>query len=320
MGSPPIELTVAASEDDLRLDKFVRQKIPGLSGGSVRRLLERKLVLVEGKSRPKGFRVAPGQQVLVAVATRDERPTPQPELDLHVIAEGPDLLVLNKAAGLPCHPLVPGETDTVANALAARFPECVEASAQARECGLVHRLDWSTSGLLLAARNPNTYGRLRGMFSSGQVLKQYLALVQGIVEEPGSVNSFLRTMPGDRSRMQVVGMNVLNKGGREAETDYAPVERLEQRGLTLVRATCRTGRRHQVRAHLAHAGYPLVGDDKYGGPEVEGLEGAYLHAARIELLPSHTIYEAPLPRVRLEVLRRLGGARPVAVDSGSGSR
>jgi 23S rRNA pseudouridine1911/1915/1917 synthase len=286
----------------------------------VRRLLERKQVLVEGKSRPKGFRVAPGQQVLVAVAARDERPVPQPELDLHVIAEGPDLLVLNKAAGLPCHPLVPGETDTVANALAARFPECVEASAQARECGLVHRLDWCTSGLLLAARNPTTYGRLRGMFSSGQVLKQYLALVEGIVDQPGTVSSFLRTMPGDRTRMQVVSADMLDKGSREAETDYAPLERLEERGLTLVKVTCRTGRRHQVRAHLAHAGHPLLGDDKYGGPSAEGVEGAFLHAARIELLPGGVTYEAPLPRARLEVLRRLGGGQPVVVDSRSGSR
>jgi 23S rRNA pseudouridine1911/1915/1917 synthase len=320
MGRTPIELRVGAAEAELRLDKFVSLRIPGISRGSVRRLLERGQVLVEGRRRPKGFRVAPGQQVLVATATRDERPVPQPELELHVVAEGPDLLVLNKPAGIPCHPLVPGETDTVANALAARYPECVEASAQARECGLVHRLDWSTSGLLLAARNPNTYGRLRGMFSSRQVLKHYLALVAGRVEGPGTVRSFLRTMPGDRTRMQVVSSDVLDKGGREAETDYRPLEHLTERELTLVRASCRTGRRHQVRAHLAHVGHPLLGDARYGGPAHPGVEGAFLHAARLELLPSNVTYEAPLPRQRLEVLRALGGARPVEVDRGSTSR
>jgi 23S rRNA pseudouridine1911/1915/1917 synthase len=310
VGSTPIELRVGAAEAEMRLEKFVCLRIPGISRGSVRRLLERGQVLVEGKRRPKGFCVAAGQQVLVASAARDERPAPQSELELHVVAEGPDLLVLNKPAGMPCHPLVPGETDTVANAIAARFPECVEASAQARECGLVHRLDWSTSGLLLAARNPNTYGRLRGMFSSGKVLKRYLAVVAGRVQGPGTVRSFLRTMPGDRTRMQVVAPDVLNKGGREAETDYAPLERLEGE-LTLVKVSCRTGKRHQVRAHLAHVGHPLLGDERYGGPPHPGLEGAFLHASRIELLPSHVTYEAPLPRQRLELLRRLGGARPV---------
>jgi 23S rRNA pseudouridine1911/1915/1917 synthase len=307
-GKTPIELLVGPDEAGLRLELFVRARIPGISRGSIRRLLERGQVLVEGRREPKGFRVSEGQQVLVAVASRDERPVPQPELELDLVEVLDDLVVINKPAGVSCHPLVPGETDTVANALAARFPECVIASPQLREGGLVHRLDWSTSGVLLAARDQRSYGRWRGLFSSHQVLKRYLALVSGAVEEAGEIRSLVRTLPGDPTRMEVVYPNQPDHGGKQAETSYRPLEDLGP--YTLIEVSCRTGLRHQVRVHLAHVGHPLLGDDTYGGPSMEGVEGAVLHArsvrARIE--DEETEFRAPLPPEREQLLTRLGAS------------
>lgn len=308
-GKTPIELIVKPDEAGLRLELLVRARIPGISRGSIRRLLERGQVLVEGRRQPKGFRVSEGQQVLVAVAARDERPVPQPEIELDLLDLLDDLVVLNKPAGISCHPLVPGETDTVANALAARFPECVTASAQLREGGLVHRLDWSTSGVLMAARNPKSYGHWRGLFSSHQVLKRYLALVSGAVEQAGEVRSLVRTMPGDYTRMQVVYPNQPDHGGKQAETMYRPLERLGP--YTLIEVSCRTGLRHQVRVHLAHVGHPLLGDDKYGGPSMEGVAGAVLHARSVLAqvkLDEETEFKAPLPPEREQLLRRLGAS------------
>jgi 23S rRNA pseudouridine1911/1915/1917 synthase len=310
-GRHPIVLVVNAEEDGVRLDQFVVRRM-GISRGSVRRLLEQKLVLVEGRPEAKGRRLTQGQQVVVAAVARSERPVAQPEMALDVLVERDDLVVINKQAGIPCHPLVPGETDTVANAIAARFPECLEASPQAREGGLVHRLDWSTSGVLVAARTSEAYGRLRGAFSGGRTLKHYLALVEGEVAEAGRVRSEIRTVPGDRTRMEVVFPADAPRGSREAETFFEPLEQLGQR--TLVHITCCTGHRHQVRLHLAHAGHPLVGDDHYGGLPLDGVEGAFLHAARLTLLDEDARFEAPLPPQRAILLRDLGSSRLTAPE------
>jgi len=303
-GSMPIELTVGAEEIDLRLEQLVRRRIPGISRRSVQRLLDRGLILVDGRQEPKGLRLQPGQQVVIAAIARSEQPVPQPELPLELIAELPALLVINKPVGIPCHPLVPGETDTVANALLARFPECAAASPHAREAGLVHRLDHSTSGVLLAARTPQAYGRFRGYFSSGQVQKRYLALVAGAVEEPGKVERRLRTMPGDGRRMVA-----LESDGQEACTVYRPVARLGEQ--TLVELEARTGRRHQIRAHLAHIGHPLVGDLLYGGPPLEGVEGAFLHAVEVVLEVDGLAFRAPMPADRVAVLQQLSAEQAI---------
>lgn len=309
-GSLPIELTVTPAERDLRLDQLVRQRLPGISRGSVERLLERGLILVDGRREGKGHRLRPGQQVVVAAVARSERPLPQPELPLELLAVTPALVAINKAAGFPCHPLVPGETDTVANALVARFPECVSASPHAREAGLVHRLDHSTSGVLLAARSPQAYGRLRGFFSSGQVQKRYLALCAGVVDGPGVVERRLATMPGDGRRMAVLESGM----GQNARTAYRPLVRLDQVTLVAIEAT--TGRRHQVRAHLAHVGHPLCGDELYGGPPLDG--GAFLHATRLAIDLDGLAFQAPLPAQRAAILRRLGVEEALleALDAG----
>jgi len=315
IGEHPIELRVNPDDDGLRLDQFVCLRIPGISRGSVRRLLDRRQVLVEGRFQPKGTRLCAGQQVLVASIARTERPVPQPELPLDILSVTPEFVVLDKPAGMPCYPLVPGETDTVANALVARFPECAEASSQPREGGLVHRLDWSTSGVLVAARSKQAYGRLRGAFSGGRVNKHYMALVQGLVQEPGQVVSQLQTVPGDRTRMRVVDPHAV-VAGRFAESRFWPLERLERH--TTVHVVCSTGLRHQVRVHLAHAGFPLAGDEHYGGTAVEGNEGALLHAAKLMLLDDGSTFEAPLPAHRRQVLTRLGAtilALPARVTS-----
>lgn len=302
-GTKPLEFTVSEQDTGQRLDRFLRQHLWGVSRGSVLRLIQRRLVLVDGQSQAKGHLLRLGQTVVVAAAARSEHPQPQPDLPLEVIQELPDLVVINKPPSMACHPLVPGETDTVANALVARYPECLAASANPREGGLAHRLDWSTSGVLLAARNPQAYGKLRGLFSSHQVVKDYLALVQGQVQtERVTVDDALQTMPGDRRRMQVV--QTFDRGhGLAAETQFSPVETLS--AFCLVRAHCRTGRRHQVRVHLAHAGHPLVGDTLYGGPALAGVQGPFLHAEQVVLPGVSTPFRAPLPAQRGALLQTL---------------
>jgi 23S rRNA pseudouridine1911/1915/1917 synthase len=208
---------------------------------------------------------------------------------------------------MPTHPLYAGETGTFANALVARFPECGDASPSQREGGFVHRLDVGTSGAILAARNRQAYEELRQRFASGRVRKRYLALVAGALENAGAIDLPLRTMPGDPRRMQALANAddiAIDQANLDAHSEYAALQQAS--GLTLVSVQTHTGRRHQVRVHLAAVGHPLAGDLLYGGPRVEGLEEAFLHASELELLPEGERIVAPLPQPRLTLLRNLG--------------
>ena len=295
----PTRLEVNAGEHQLRLDQFLRRHLPRLSRGEAHRLLDRGMVRVDGRPAAKGLRLRQGQQVQVDAAAQDARPRPQPELPLVLLATTSEVVAMNKPAGLPCHPLAPGETGTVVNALVARHPECADASPVAREGGLAHRLDHGTSGVLLAARTRVAHQRLRAQFSGGEVSKEYLALVDGEVTAEGQVAGDLRSRPGDPTRMELCADTALLS---DVITTYRPQARLGR--YTLVSVNCSTGQRHQVRVHLAHAGMPVAGDPLYGGSPLPAAQGALLHASRV-VLPDGTCFEAPLPPERQQIVDSL---------------
>lgn len=261
-------------------------------------------VLVDGRSQPKGMRLRGGEQICLPADATSDHPIPQPDLSLPLIATTSDLVVINKPPGLAVHPLRPGEMGTVANALVARYPECVAASLpNPREAGLVHRLDRSTSGVLVAARKQAVYHDLRALFASGRVQKHYVALVHGRVEAADCIDLSLAPMPGDRQRMRTLARDRAVDCALPARTDYEPLA--VSRDLSLVRIRCTSGRRHQVRVHFAAIGHPLVGDTLYGGQLRPGIPSALLHATCLQW-PNQR-YDAPLPETRAHVLRELFG-------------
>jgi 23S rRNA pseudouridine1911/1915/1917 synthase len=296
MTRPPLILEVAESDHGQRLDRFLRDRLPEVSRGSLRRLIEARKVLVDGQTARKGQQLKSRQRVFVAAG--DERPLPQPDMPLEVLAVTPAIVVIDKAPGCASHPLVPGELDTVANALIARYPECASASEQPREGGLVHRLDWGTSGVLIAARSRNAYAQLRASFLAGQIQKLYWALVHGRLEKKQQIDLPIESMPGDKRRVRVAPRC---DQGQPASSTVRPIRQFTQN--TLVEVSCHTGRRHQVRVHLAAIGHPLVGDTLYGGNEHTSLVGPFLHARAVELLDRQ--YEAPLPPARDQLLAAL---------------
>ncbi len=275
-----------------RLDRFAA----AASGESRRRVMEaidRGLVRVDDRRAKKGQPVEAGQVVRLRLPRLGQGPLPQPELPLAVIYEDPAFVVVSKPSGAPTHPLAPGEEGTLANALIARYPECVGASRDPREGGVAHRLDTATSGLVVAARSRQAWEALRSQFSSRTVRKEYLALVAGELAHPVEVDAPIGAAAGTQPRrMKVLEDPRLEdrQGAREAQT-FVEVERCFE-GWVLVRCTIATGVMHQIRVHLAHLGLPVAGDPLYGGGSPPGLQRLFLHATMLGF--AHPITGAPL--------------------------
>lgn len=252
-------------------------------------------VLLDGRPARKGAMAAAGAEVtLLAPPITDEClfAVAEPDAPLIVLYEDAALIAVAKPAGVPSQPIRPGERGTLANSLVARFPECRGVGRDPREAGLAHRLDTNTSGVLLAARDAETWHRLREAFGASSVRKHYLALVVGEVADHGRCDAALV----QRGRRVVVS----ERGdGLPASTAWTVVERFA--GHTLLRCATRSGRMHQVRVHLAHAGWPIVGDALYGGAATGAgpLVGHFLHAESLELVHPTSgellRVEAPLP-------------------------
>lgn len=303
--SQPKELTVPPASEGARLDAYVGEAL-GLSRARVKRLFEEGAVRVGGRVGKKGQTVRAGEQVTVAVEEASPAPVPEPEAPLSVLLEDPELLVVDKPAGRPSHPLRPGELGTVANAVVARYPECLTASEDPREAGLAHRLDVETSGALLVARNRPAWEALRRAFTERTVDKRYWALVTGPLADEGEVDLPLRHHPRHPDRVEPA----LDEGppGREAHSRFRVLARAGE--YSLVEVTISTGVLHQVRAHLAAIGAPLVGDALYGGREEPGLSRFFLHARALGF--SHPTtgqpvqVESPLPEELTRVLTTHG--------------
>jgi 23S rRNA pseudouridine1911/1915/1917 synthase len=276
-------------------------------------------VRVDGRlARKAGLLVAAGQRVALAASASVEDPRrtppwPQPELPLIVLHEDADVVVVNKPAGWPSHPLRPGERGTLASALVARYPECISASPDAREGGLCQRLDLYTSGAIVAARNAPAWQAMREALRAGRVEKEYLALCVGTpAEDTLEVSLPLLPAPGpDRHRRLVVATapeQIYHPEALDAQTRFSVLQRGAR--YTLICARTQTGRRHQVRAHLAYLGLPLVGDTLYGAPppEPDALPGYFLHAWWLSFpgKKAPVAVTAPLPPERAEWLLAQG--------------
>lgn len=306
----------------VRADRFVAERFPGRGRKQIARSFDAGAVRVNGRRAKKGQLLAAGDEVEVLEAPPDEaarRPVPQPELPLEVLHVDEALVAGAKPPGMPSHPLAPGERGTYANALVARWPECAAAGADPREAGLAHRLDAGTSGVLVAARTPDAWRALRAAFHEGRVEKEYLALVVGEVSRAGALDA---PIAHDRSRPGAVMVcedpdEAARRKALPARTEWAVERRF--RGFTLLRCRAATGRMHQIRAHLAHVGTPVVGDALYGIAVADAppVVGHWLHASRLVLPHPQTgaplALEAPLPPDRGDGLRKLGfpaGSRP----------
>lgn len=286
---------VQADEEGLRLDVVLVRRVPAMSRKKARDMVEGGEVRLNDRPTRKGGRVVKGDRVTLARApTKSEfAARPDAAMDLHVVHEDDFLVVIDKPAGVPSHPLREDEVGTVASALVARYPEMALVGYAAREPGILHRLDTDTSGLMMAARDEETFDRLRTELRAMRIDKRYRALVEGPIEER-MIDRPIAPVPGDSRRVRVGD----HEGARPARTEIVGV-RAHGR-FSEIEVSARAATRHQIRVHLASIGRPLAGDVLYGGPIIPGLGRHFLHASEIRLVHPRTgvtqIWRSALPR------------------------
>lgn len=299
-------LEVAAPEAGERLDKLVAGRLPDLSRARVRQLVDEGLVLVDGAPGKPADRPRAGARVEVRLpAVRPPRLTPV-ALGLRVLFEDAHLVVIDKPAGLSVHPGAGEPQTTVVHGLLSQIEGLAGIGGELRP-GIVHRLDKDTSGCLVVAKSEPVLRGLQERFAARQVEKRYLALVHGQPAERGAWDTAYGRHPTDRKRF-----SSKVAAGKRAVTRWRVLARAEAaraggQGAAWVEVELLTGRTHQIRAHFADAGHPLVADAMYGGTKREARlpEGAPLReaAARVGRQALHAArlsFEHPVTGARVE--------------------
>ena len=280
---PPLTLTVPDDAEAVRLDRYLASLLPDHSRSQIQRLIKEGRVRVAGRETKANQSVKTGQHIAVDLPEPLESTLRPEALPLTILYQDPDIVVVDKPAGMVVHPAAGHESGTLVNALLHHIDDLSGIGGEKRP-GIVHRLDRGTSGLMVVAKHDRAHQELARQFHDREVEKQYLALVWGRVEAGRRINLPLGRDPGNRKKM-----SARSRRSREAVTRIVRVEHLGQ-ALTLAAVAIHTGRTHQIRVHLSAIGHPIVGDALYGGVHrrvagdlraVTHLERPFLHAAQL---------------------------------------
>jgi len=293
-----------------RLDQALATMFPDYSRSRLKAWIDAGEVLVDGAVRRPRDKVNGGEVVAIAASLQEASAAEPQAMPLVMVHEDKHVFIVNKPAGLVVHPGAGNPDRTLQNALLSHDPKL----AVLPRAGIVHRLDKDTSGLLIVARTLPAHTALVRMLEAREIHREYEAICRGVMTAGGTVDAPIDRHPTDRVRMAI------RDGGRDAVSHYRVIKRF--RAHTHVRVQLETGRTHQIRVHLAHIGYPIVGDRVYGGRLAqpkgasEELRSALrdfprqaLHAARLQL--AHPVTgkpleaAAPLPDDMLQLLRVL---------------
>jgi 23S rRNA pseudouridine1911/1915/1917 synthase len=306
-----LDLIVGSGSGD-RIDRYLSESRCIATRAQVQRLIKKGLVVVDGHT------VRPSHKVKEGEAIRITFPDPQPstllaeDIPLDILYEDRHLLVVDKPAGMVVHPGSGVRTGTLVNALLGYCDDLSGIGGVTRP-GIVHRLDKGTSGLLVVAKDDRTHLALSEDLKARRIKRTYEAVVWGMPEEAGRIETLIGRSHADRKRMAV-----RKSRGRVAVTRYGILERYGFAARLRVRLE--TGRTHQIRVHLAHVGHPVFGDPTYGGRRRKygGLPGGVIAEARkcLELIDRQALHAARLSFTHPVGKRKIDLKAPMPEDMG----
>jgi len=253
-GKIELQAVIPASMNNERLDQVAAQLFPDYSRSRLQIWIKKGELLVDGQQRRPRDKVLEGSSLSIAAELEQEVAWLPQAIDLDVVFEDEHILVLNKPAGLVVHPAAGHADGTLVNALLNHVPEM----ANLPRAGIVHRLDMDTSGIMVAAKTLLAHHHLVDQLQSRTVKRQYCAVCVGAMTGGGTIDEPMGRHPRSRKKMAVVVV-----GGKPAITHYRVVKRFANH--TQIAVNLETGRTHQIRVHMAHRHYPLIGDPLYGG-------------------------------------------------------
>ena len=267
-----------------RLDQALAVMLPDVTRAQLQQWIAEGRVRLDGRAPRKRDKVQGGERVEIDVPPPPTSALRAEALALDIVYEDEALLVLNKPPGLVVHPGAGNPAGTLANALLHHAPRLAELP----RAGIVHRLDKDTSGLMAVAKTERARQRLIRALQKHAVAREYVAIVNGVMVAGGSIDAPIGRSRRDRTRMAVTGR------GKAAVTHYRVLRKY--RAHTLVQASLESGRTHQIRVHMAHLRYPVLGDPVYGGRlrlppgaddalagALRGFKRQALHAAKLAL-------------------------------------
>lgn len=276
----PIELELTPEACGERLDKVIAKLVPQFSRGRLQSWIEAGFVTVDGKPAKVRATVYGDEKIVVLPQAAPEDVAFTPEaMDLNVVFEDDHLIVINKPAGLVVHPGAGNWSGTLLNGLLHRWPQL----GGVPRAGIVHRLDKDTSGLMVIGKDLPTQTDLVRQLQARTVKREYWALVWGTPRLSGTIDASMGRDQKNRVKMAVS----TSLGSKPAITHYQRLEsgELDRRPVTLVQCRLETGRTHQIRVHMAHLGFSLVGDYVYGKPHLTGaFHRQALQARRLGLV------------------------------------
>ncbi len=298
-----IKKEVTENEDGLRIDSAVAMLNPNVSRTLAGTLIKDGLILLDEKNVKVSTKVKVGQVISMPDEynqKQDESIKPE-DIELDVLYEDDDIVVVNKPKDMVVHPATGNWSGTLVNAMLGKY-ELSDENGDIRP-GIVHRLDKNTSGVMVVAKNNVAHNKLAEQIQNHNFKKIYLALVRGVVKENEAIIELpIGRHPTDRKKMAVI------KGGRESYTKFKVLERFK--GFTLLEVELKTGRTHQIRVHMSHIGYPIVGDDVYSnGKNPFGVTSQMLHSHVLGITHPKTDeymeFKAKLPQEFEDVLNKL---------------
>lgn len=297
------EYIVIQEEKGKRLDTYIPSVDTDITRTSAQRLIEDGNILVNGKNAKVSYKIQENDKISVEIPEPKQIELKAQNIPIEIIYEDSDIIVVNKPKGMVVHPANGNPDGTLVNAIMAICKDSLSGIGGEIRPGIVHRIDKDTSGLLIVAKNDNAHVKMSEQIKNHEVKKTYIALVRGVFKEnEATIDMPIGRSTSDRKKMAV------NKNGKNAITHIKVLKRFDK--YTLLKVNIETGRTHQIRVHLSHIGYPIVGDYTYSNGKNEfDVIGQCLHAQKLEfkhpITQKDMCLEAELPQYFKDILDKL---------------